>query len=248
MDDELRRILGSRFANDVLPLLIGSVLESYEFRLAAYSEDGGDDSTTFGIGVSRGALNLIERALEGRDDARAHRPQGSFLIVGENNVQVRCWKIGLTEQDDVDSTKWYGSEAKKAPGRANDRQLKLELDDDVPPEVGHEKYLPNLVIGHLGNSVDGCCRIVIGTPKDREGWHFHRDLWRIRDEDIIRTSSDFGDEPIWTGDDGDLPERRVVEDPDDDPEVRLRPDDEEDLDIDLRSDDDDRDTQDPPGA
>ncbi|HYP24128.1 MAG TPA: hypothetical protein VEV43_11175 [Actinomycetota bacterium] len=238
MDDELRRILGTRFANEVLAVLVGCVRDSYRFRQSVYSEQGGDDSTTFGIGVSRGALNLIERALDDRDDVQAHRPQGSFLIAAENNIQVRCWKIGLTEKDDVESIRWEGSEAKKAPGRDNDRQLRLELGDDVPPEPGHEKHLPNLVIGHLGNSIDGCCRIVLGTPKDREGWHFHRDIWRIADEDIVRSTVDFGPEPIWTGDEPIGEGLQLPEQDDEDPEVKLRGDEENEPDIALRHDDD----------
>ena len=174
---------------------------------------------TFGIGVSRGALNLIERALDDRDDAKAVRPQGSFMIVGESGQQVRCWKIGLTEEDDVDVIKWEGSEAKKAPGKANARQLRLELKLEEPPAPGSEMYLSNLVIGHLGNSLDGCCRIVLGTPKEGQGWFFQRDIWRIAEEDVLRTTDDLGPEPILTGDEDDLPVRLRE---DEDPAVELR--------------------------
>ena len=223
MDEELRRILGTRFADEVLPLIVDSVQGSYSFRRKVYSEDGGDDSMTFGIGVSRGALNLIERALDGQEDVTARRPQGSFVVTGDNNLQVRCWKLGVTEQDGLESIKWEGSEAKKAPGRANARQLAFDLKGEDPSEPGNEKYLPNLVLGHLGNSIDGCCRIVIGTPKDREGWHFLRDIWRIADEDVLRSTADLGHEPILTGDEDDLPSMKLRSD-DADPDVELRTD------------------------
>lgn len=216
MDDELRRILGTRFADEVLPLIVDSVQGSYNFRRGVYSEADGDDSMTFGIGVSRGALNLIERAVDGRDEVTAQRPQGSFVLTGENNLQVRCWKLGVTEEDDIELIKWEGSEAKKAPGRANAWQLALELGAEDPPEPGNEKYLSNLVLGHLGNSFDGCCRIVVGTPKDGQGWHFVRDIWQIAKEDVVRSTSDLGHEPILTGDDID-----------DLPDVKLRSDDDE---------------------
>lgn len=222
MDDELRRILGTRFADEVVPLIVESVKASYRFRRDAYSEDEGDDSMTFGIGVSRGALNLIERALDGREDVVAQRPQGSFVITGDNNLQLRCWKVGVTEEDEVDSIKWLGSEAKKAPGKANARQLAFELRAQDPPEPGNEKYLPNLVIGHLGNSFDGCCRIVIGNPKDGQGWHFQRNIWRIAEQDVIRPPTQLDDEPILTGDEDDLPDMRLRSDEDADPDVRLR--------------------------
>lgn len=205
MDDELRRILGTQFADEVLPLILESIQASYDFRREIYSEDSGDDSMTFGIGVSRGALNLIERALDGRDDVTAHRPQGSFVITGDNNLQMRCWKVGVTEEDEVDSIKWEGSEAKKAPGRANAKQLAFELKAQDPPEPGNEKYLPNLVVGHMGNSFDGCCRVVIGTPKDGQGWHFVRDVWRIAESDVVR-STELSPEPVLTGDEDDLPD------------------------------------------
>lgn len=225
MDDELRRILGTQFADEVLPLILENIQASYAFRRDVYSEDGGDDSMTFGIGVSRGALNLIERALDGREDVTAHRPQGSFVITGDNNLQLRCWKVGVTEDDEVESIKWEGSEAKKAPGRANAKQLAFELKAQNPPEPGNEKYLPNLVIGHLGNSFDGCCRVVIGTPMDGQGWHFLRDVWRIAETDVIRPT-DLGPEPVITGDEDDLPDIPLRDD-DVSPDVQLRNDDEE---------------------
>lgn len=209
MDDELRRILGTRFADEVLPLIVTAVQASYKFRRKVYSEVDGDDSMTFGIGVSRGVLNLIEYALTGREDVSAQRPQGSFMITGDNNLQLRCWKVGVTEQDNVESIKWEGSDAKKAPGKANARQLAFELKAQDPPEPGNEKYLPNLVVGHLGNPFDACCRIVLGSPKDGQGWFFQRDIWRIADEDVVRTTTQLGHEPILTGDEDDLPEMKL---------------------------------------
>lgn len=226
MDDELRRLLGTRMADEVVPLIIDQVRASYRYKTDTYSEAHGDDSTVFGIGVSRAALNLVERALEDRTDVRADRPQGSFVIVGENGQQLRCWKVGLTEDADVDAIKWEGSESKKAPGKANTKQLRLELKLEDPPAPGNEMYLSNLVIGHLGNSVDGCCRIVLGTPKEGQGWFFHRDLWRIAEADVVRRTEDFGTEPVLTGDEDDLPVR--LRDADEDPTVELRSKDDDD--------------------
>lgn len=177
-----RDVLPEALADELKDRLVSALQHVYAINSERYNPELGDDGLTFGVQVWRNSWYELEAAVQDIPEVVTSRPDGSLVIrIGE--VCLHSYKVGNTEQLNVNNVQISGTATKNRIVHSNFEQL--QLFSTTASAAGP----PNLVLVHTGNSFDGLCAAWVGAPTEDEAgpsWHWVEMIYQIPPGEIRR--------------------------------------------------------------
>lgn len=156
--------------------IVEAVRDAYSENVGRFSDDLGDNNTTFAVSVVHNLRFLLEQALEGEPGIEIRRPRGSWEIQVDGSHVLHFYKASPGAQT-MEDLRFDQSRTKLELVQENLEQLAFDFGqagvDEDRPAARH------LVMVHFGDSEEGLRAVHVGAPMGDpiEGYRW---LWSER--------------------------------------------------------------------
>lgn len=154
--------------------ILGAIDRVYSENVERFDADGiGDDTTVFGITVSRNLWHVIELAVKDIAGVEARRASNTFFLEIDCAYEL-CFCKAPPGARSVNVLNFDDSHVRSRIIARNGShlQLRLDLDGGTPLGLAEHAAAPFAVVAHFGDHEHGFSHAVIGAPYRLEGGEF----------------------------------------------------------------------------
>ena len=171
------------FDDLVLGTIVDALRAAYDRNMLAFDAEIGNTSVSFGVSTWQSSLFFLERGFGSVIDAQVHR-SGSVFYITLPSCRLSFFKFGVSSEDDAGSFRLDGQRSRTRKLIVQTNQLSLfgfTMDRSAEPVS-----VPEIVVIHSGNFLDGLLEVHIGAPisseSSEDGWLWLDQVYRRHEE------------------------------------------------------------------